>query len=170
MNLFWTSEAKKQNETPGANSASGSLSQVQTLGRSINREILHSCPRILEGKYGECLHNRTHLIRDLISSGNVGLGPIEIIHMSYSNKHEKEEFGEYFYLTGIGASSPSTPVEFLKMLRSNQRISKNISSDIISTYCCFNFFSNLDIRVRYNADVLSKQTQLTVARKLPIRP
>ncbi|CAI4043627.1 hypothetical protein SKDZ_10G1150 [Saccharomyces kudriavzevii ZP591] len=152
MNLFWTSEAKKQNETPGANSASGSLSQVQTLGRSINREILHSCPRILEGKYGECLHNRTHLIRDLISSGNVGLGPIEIIHMSYSNKHEKEEFGEYFYLTGIGASSPSTPVEFLKMLRSNQRISKNISSDIISTYCCFNFFSNLDIRVRYNAD------------------
>ncbi|CAI4061161.1 hypothetical protein N7582_001812 [Saccharomyces uvarum] len=152
MNLFWRSETKKQNEAPGAEYTSGNPLQAQKVGQSINRNIFHSCPRILERKFGECLHHRTHVIRDFISSGHAGLGPVEIVHMSYSNKQEKEEFGEYFYVTGIEVSSPSVPVEFLKLLKSNQRISKNISSDIISTYCCFNFFSNLDIRIRNNAD------------------
>ncbi|CAI1509758.1 hypothetical protein SEUBUCD646_0J01130 [Saccharomyces eubayanus] len=152
MDLFWRSETKKQNEAPGTDYTSGSPLQVQNNGQSINRNIFHGCPRILERKFGECLHHRTHVIRDFVSSGNAGLGPVEIVHMSYSNKQEKEEFGEYFYVTGIEVSSPSIPVEFLKLLKSDQRISKNISSDIISTYCCFNFFSNLDIRIRNNAD------------------
>ncbi|CAI4034325.1 hypothetical protein SMKI_10G1120 [Saccharomyces mikatae IFO 1815] len=152
MNLFWPSETQKPNEAPDGYYTSEDLPSANKAGQFLNQNIFHSCPRILEKKFGECLHNRTHLIKDLICSGNAGLGPIEIVHMSYSNKHDKEEFGEYFYVTGVEVSSPSVPVEFLKALRSNQRISKNISNDIISTYCCFNFFSNLDIRIRYDAD------------------
>ncbi|EJS43138.1 chs6p [Saccharomyces arboricola H-6] len=152
MNLFWTSETKKQDEAPRKDYFSGNQPQLQNFDQCINRKIFHSCPRILERKFGQCLHNRTHLIKDLISSGNVGLGPIEIVHMSYSNKHEKEEFGEYFYVTGIEVSSSSIPIEFLKLLKSSQRVSKNISSEIIFTFCCFNFFNKLDVRIRYDAD------------------
>lgn len=152
MNLFWPSETKKQNEIPGGDYTPGNSPSVQKGYQFLNRDIFKSCPRIMERQFGECLHNRTHLIKDLISSGNVGLGPIEIVHMSYLNKHEKEEFGEYFYVTGIEVSGPAMPVEFLEVLKSSKRISKNISNNIILTYCCFNFFSNLDIRIRYDAD------------------
>ena len=110
-------------------------------------------PRIIEARFGESLGNRASILSDLAGAESLGLGPPDLVHLTRYDKFHKEELGEYFYTTGLDLSSPSTPLELLKLLRADQEETQKGSSDnYVATYCSVNIFSKTDVIIRYNSD------------------
>lgn len=104
-------------------------------------------PRVMERQFGESLGLRTSLLKKLVKQGKLGLGPPDLVHITaYDTYHKDIETGQYFYLTGLDVSNESMAIAFLKLLK------QETSEQVISTYCCTNFFSQVDVRIRFETD------------------
>ncbi|KAL3232494.1 Chitin biosynthesis protein CHS6 [Nakaseomyces bracarensis] len=104
-------------------------------------------PRVMEHQFGESLGLRTTLLKRLVKQGKLGLGPPDLVHITaYDTYHKDIETGQYFYLTGLDVSDESMAIALLKLLKQES------TDQVISTYCCTNFFSQVDIRIRVETD------------------
>lgn len=173
MSFLWGfKNRKRKTENVNANNdiaKNGIIAQKSTLDLILNADsnnrdrghnvlMANEFPRILESSFGESLGFRTGLLAELITTDKIGLGPPDLVHMNLYDKFHKEEVGEYFYINGIDVSSESMPIALLKLLKLNQT-TNNQETDI-STFCSFNIFSKLDIRIRYESDETYQVTAL----------
>lgn len=156
MSFLWGKSKDSQKSKSKLTLANGSvqnLKKTSTNGSTTKLAespyALDEFPRILEQKFGESLGFRNNILSELAMLERPGLGLPDMIHMTLHDSYHDEEIGEYFYITGIDVSSPSMPVAFLKMLKLNQL---NSPQNHIATYCCYNTFSKIDIRIRYETD------------------
>ncbi|KAM3163357.1 Chitin biosynthesis protein CHS6 [Lachancea thermotolerans] len=117
---------------------------VQKLGANLEEN-----PRILEVKFGESFGIRGRLLRTLAEQDLLGIGPPDMAHVTQFDRFHQTETGEYHYLTGLDTSSEATPIAYLNTLKLAGGSSKN--KNRVSTYCCTNVFSNVDIRIRYES-------------------
>ena len=109
-------------------------------------------PRVIEREVGECQGNRTKLLNELASSDNMGIGPADLVHINFTDKSHKTEFGQFFYITGLDIGSKDVPKQFITSLKENIKETLKKDMNVIVTYCCVNMFSNIDIRIRCDVD------------------
>ncbi|CCF55576.1 hypothetical protein KAFR_0A01380 [Kazachstania africana CBS 2517] len=150
MNLLWRSASNKPKERRYSNHEGKNDRKNEDKSTSKTAYVFSEFPRIIERRFGESLGYRTHLLNDLIANDQLGLGPPDLVHTTLYDRFHKEEVGEYFYITGVDVSSCSMPLALLRMLKLGQEQYHEPGN--VSTYCCTNIFSKLDIRIRYELD------------------
>lgn len=160
MNFFWKSSNKK-NPTK-VSMDHGDTKPVKPRSEVPVLQAVSDFPRILEKNFGESLGYRTQLLTKLILSDKLSIGPPDLIHLTLEDKFHGEEVGQYFYITGIDLSNESMAISLLKMLRATEKsYNKNPHVGNVSTYCCMNVFSKLDVRIRFESD--KKETYQVMA-------
>lgn len=162
MSFLWKSRSNVSKSPVAKNSrqngASGFFPEdeivnfQQTKKSNGDQYSLKEFPRIVEHQFGESLGNRTRLLKELVTTEKLRLGPPDMVHVTLFDKFYKEEIGEYFYITGVDLSSESMPLAFLKMLKFDESERQRANESQISTYCCVNLFRQLDIRIRYESE------------------
>lgn len=155
MSFLWGSKKSKKNkhEKVGGSRSPGAipLQRVKTTRKGVPVDY----PRTLEKMHGESLLFRTSLLSELVSAGKSGIGPPDLVHCTEWDKFHDEKIGEFFHITGIDVSSVSMPIAFLKLIKWNdgrKLKSASLKNENISTYCSFNLFQKLDIRLRYESE------------------
>lgn len=152
MSFLWGS-TKSKNKKAAGSLPSGVVPQQRV--KPTRKNVPIDYPRTLEKVHGESLIFRTSLLSELVSTGKSGIGPPDLIHCTELDKFHDEKIGEFFYITGIDASSVSMPIAFLKLIKWNdgkKLKSASLKNDDITTYCTFNIFQKLDIRLRYESE------------------
>jgi len=155
MSFLWgsTKSKKGKNKKAAGSLPSGVVPQQRV--KPTRKNVPIDYPRTLEKVHGESLIFRTSLLSELVSTGKSGIGPPDLIHCTELDKFHDEKIGEFFYITGIDASSVSMPIAFLKLIKWNdgkKLKSASLKNDDITTYCTFNIFQKLDIRLRYESE------------------
>ncbi|CAI4623330.1 CCT_1a_G0034260.mRNA.1.CDS.1 [Saccharomyces cerevisiae] len=155
MSFLWgsTKSKKGKNKKAAGSLPSGVVPQQHV--KPTRKNVPIDYPRTLEKVHGESLIFRTSLLSELVSTGKSGIGPPDLIHCTGLDKFHDEKIGEFFYITGIDASSVSMPIAFLKLIKWNdgkKLKSASLKNDDITTYCTFNIFQKLDIRLRYESE------------------
>ena len=155
MSFLWgsTKSKKVKNKKAAGSLPSGVVPQQRV--KPTRKNVPIDYPRTLEKVHGESLIFRTSLLSELVSTGKSGIGPPDLIHCTELDKFHDEKIGEFFYITGIDASSVSMPIAFLKLIKWNdgkKLKSASLKNDDITTYCTFNIFQKLDIRLRYESE------------------
>lgn len=143
---------KKKKQATISDNSNGNLFKERTkdLFAGKVKHSLKESPRILEAQFGESLGLRTRVLRELVETEKIGIGPPDMVHVTQFDEFHHEEVGEYHYITGIDLSSEIMPIAYLNMLRLNGDLKKKDGK--VSTYCCTNIFSNVDIRIRYESE------------------
>ncbi|BAO39451.1 chitin biosynthesis protein CHS6 [Kluyveromyces marxianus] len=145
MNMLWKSKKKKSTSRPG------SVVLTDQNGGAIfddlpgEKKRMDDNPRIMESQFGESLGLRMSSLRKLLANDTVSLGFPDLVHVAHYDKSRKDEIGEYHYITGIDCSSEAMPIGYLSTLR----LSQNWANETISTFCCYNLFSKLDLRIKF---------------------
>ncbi|KAJ3108962.1 hypothetical protein HDU97_009695 [Phlyctochytrium planicorne] len=109
--------------------------------------VLRGIPEFFESEIGEALIARTESLATFRE-----LGPPDLCHIEKSNpKAAVKETGSYHYVLGTDASSSATLAAYLNSLtyslgNSNPK-TPNPWKIKSGTYCCFNAFSRVDVRV-----------------------
>lgn len=155
MSFLWgsTKSKKGKNKKAAGSLPSGVVPQQRV--KPTRKNVPIDYPRTLEKVHGESLIFRTSLLSELVGTGKSGIGPPDLIHCTELDKFHDEKIGEFFYITGIDASSVSMPIAFLKLIKWNdgkKLKSASLKNDDITTYCTFNIFQKLDIRLRYESE------------------
>ncbi|CAI4045158.1 hypothetical protein SKDZ_11G2330 [Saccharomyces kudriavzevii ZP591] len=155
MSFLWGStRSKKSKDKKAAGSLPPGTTSLQRV-KPARRGVPVDYPRTLEKEHGESLLFRTSLLNELVSAGKSGIGPPDLIHCTELDKFHGEKIGEFFYITGIDASNISMPIAFLKLIKWNdgkKLKSASLKNDNITTYCSFDLFQKLDIRLRYETE------------------
>ena len=74
------------------------------------------------------------------------LGPPDLVHLTkQSIKGSSKQIGVYHHVTGIDASSSASLAAYVNTLSFNP--TDKTQKVISGTYCCYNAFSHLDMRV-----------------------
>ncbi|QEU62536.1 Bch2/Chs6 [Kluyveromyces lactis] len=147
MSLLWGSK-KKQGSRPGSvvlTDQNGSAIFDELPG---SKKQIDDNPRIMETQFGESLGLRTNSLRKMLANETAGLGFPDLVHVAHYDKSRKDEVGEYHYITGIDCSSEAMPIGYLSTLRLRQ----NWASETISTFCCYNLFSKVDLRIKFETE------------------
>ncbi|AET40724.1 Chs6p Ecym_6348 [Eremothecium cymbalariae DBVPG len=166
MVFFWNRKPKKQtrsivSSTSGLASHEGILDMPSSsfppdMRKSTTSSIQH--PRIIESQLGEALTVRSRLLMKLAANDKVDIGPPDLVHVTEFDKYHQVEVGEHHYVTGLDVSSEAMPIAYLNTLRWDQ--SSNCKNEKqIATYCTFNIFSKVDLRIRF---VSEKRFQINV--------
>ncbi|CCK73526.1 Chs6p NDAI_0G05430 [Naumovozyma dairenensis CBS 421] len=161
-------EQKQTNETNQGTMSAVTSIKVQEEPTSVANAKIHyqllDFPRSLEHEYGETLANRVELLKELSSHETLGIGPADLVHITFfDKKSHNDEVGQFFHLTGLDAFDEKTILDFLKMIKSNldNESKRKHTGNYILTYCCVNIFSKFEIRVRLNEDNTSKTSVLS---------
>lgn len=149
MNYLWkTLSSSKDASTRARDKSNVSAPSIENAtvenGSSIYDGNKVEFPRVIEKRFGESLGNRVALLNELYLADQLNIGIPDLIHFTCLDKFHKDEVGEFFNITGLDVSNEVMPVAFLDMLYSS------IDSKIL-TYCCLNFFSGVDVRIRYES-------------------
>ncbi|KAL7422419.1 bud site selection protein [Cryptotrichosporon argae] len=113
-------------------------------------ELFKDLPDFVETEIGESLAART----DTLASFRE-LGPPDLCHVvkSYGTKTAQRDVGSYHYCSGVEASSSASLAAYLNSLQhsledSSAWFGKGSGWRVrTGTYCCFNAFSRVDVRV-----------------------
>ncbi|KAI9202649.1 Chs5p-Arf1p-binding proteins-domain-containing protein [Polychytrium aggregatum] len=116
----------------------------------VDSTVLRGIPEFFESELAECLAARTEALATFRE-----LGPPDLCHVIKTNiKGQQKDIGSYHYVLGVDSSSSATVAAYLNSLMYNIEESqtwfggKHTQWKIKSgTYCCFNAFSRVDIRV-----------------------
>nr|ODN91687.1 ChAPs family protein [Cryptococcus depauperatus CBS 7855]ODN91892.1 ChAPs family protein [Cryptococcus depauperatus CBS 7841] len=116
-------------------------------------ELFKDIPEFVETDIGECLDARTETLGSFRE-----LGPPDLCHvLKVSGKPPTQrEIGSYHYCSGVEASSSASLAAYLNSLQfsvedSQAWFGKGSAWKVRSgTYCCFNAFSRVDMRVEAN--------------------
>ncbi|KAJ3281637.1 hypothetical protein HK104_011356 [Borealophlyctis nickersoniae] len=108
--------------------------------------VLRGVPEFFENELAECLAARTESLATFRE-----LGPPDLCHIVKTNpKAQVKDIGSYHYVLGTDASSSATLAAYLNSLTytigwvAGKPSPWKIKS---GTYCCFNAFSRVDVRV-----------------------
>ncbi|KAI9283477.1 Chs5p-Arf1p-binding proteins-domain-containing protein [Umbelopsis sp. AD052] len=111
-------------------------------------ENLKDIPEFFENSLGESLATRTDQLGAFRE-----LGPPDLCHITKTNlKPGQKEIGSYHYVSGVDASSSASIAAYLNSLTysvddNGAWFGKGEWRIRGATYCCYNAFSRLDIRV-----------------------
>lgn len=171
MNLFWglkKTKSKKDKEPKNE--------QSNTLPSGINgaqetsvppEPFFEELPFCLEKQYGESFTLRSNNMLDLYESDALGLGPPDLVHITASDSyHEDLETGQFLHATGVSVNDPTMAIELMELFNesicmTDSEVKKNIAMKRnIATYCTFNLFAKVDIRIRYDFEEKSHQISL----------
>ncbi|ODN98284.1 ChAPs family protein [Cryptococcus wingfieldii CBS 7118] len=116
-------------------------------------ELFKDIPEFVEADIGECLAARTETLGSFRE-----LGPPDLCHViKVSGKPPTQrDLGSYHYCSGVEASSSASLAAYLNSLQfsiedSQAWFGKGSAWKVRSgTYCCFNAFSRVDMRVEAN--------------------
>lgn len=151
MNFLWRGSSKKNHQESHLEQADAATTTKPRNDIPVLQTV-SDFPRILEQNFGESLGYRSQLLHKLILSDKLSIGPPDLIHLTLEDKFHGEEVGQYFYITGIDLSNESMVISLLKMLRATEKsYNKNPHVANVSTYCCLNVFSKLDVRIRFES-------------------
>ena len=103
---------------------------------------MKTVPEFFENEIGECLASRTDSLATFRE-----LGPPDLCHVIKTNKSALS--GSYHYVLGVDASSSATLAAYLNSLTYliDQSQVKPIWKLKEGTFCSFNAFSRVDVRV-----------------------
>ncbi|KAI8907663.1 Chs5p-Arf1p-binding proteins-domain-containing protein [Powellomyces hirtus] len=108
--------------------------------------VLRGVPEFFESDTGECLTARTESLATFRE-----LGPPDLCHIIKTNpKTQVKDIGSYHYVLGTDASSSATLAAYLNSLTYSMGTvggKPNPWKLRSGTYCCYNAFSRVDIRV-----------------------
>ncbi|KAJ2998551.1 hypothetical protein HDV02_004455 [Globomyces sp. JEL0801] len=108
--------------------------------------VLRGVPEFFETNLGESIAARTESLTTFRE-----LGPPDLCHIRKTNqKSQIKEIGSYHYVMGVDASSSATFSAYLNSLSymlGNVNGKQNPWKITGGTYCCFNAFSRVDLRV-----------------------
>ncbi|CDZ98516.1 Tetratricopeptide repeat-containing domain [Phaffia rhodozyma] len=112
-------------------------------------ELFKDVPEFIEGDIGESIASRTEVLSSFRELG----GP-DLCHvMKSTGKSAQKDVGSYHYCSGVEASSSASLAAYLNSLQFAVEeqaawFSKGPTWKVRSgTYCCFNAFSRVDVRV-----------------------
>ncbi|KAJ3157715.1 hypothetical protein HDU89_000092 [Geranomyces variabilis] len=108
--------------------------------------VLRGVPEFFENEVAECLTARTEALATFRE-----LGPPDLCHIIKTNpKTQVKDIGSYHYVLGTDASSSATLAAYLNSLTYSMGSvggKPNPWKIRSGTYCCYNAFSRVDIRV-----------------------
>jgi hypothetical protein len=113
-------------------------------------ELFKDIPEFVETDIGESLTARTETLASFRE-----LGPPDLCHVvkSYGTKAAQKDIGSYHYISGAEASSSASLAAYLNSLQFHVEetpawFGKGSGWRVRhGTYCCFNAFSRVDVRV-----------------------
>ncbi|KAI9014612.1 Chs5p-Arf1p-binding proteins-domain-containing protein [Gaertneriomyces semiglobifer] len=107
--------------------------------------VLRGIPEFFENELGESLSSRTESLATFRE-----LGPPDLCHIIKTNsKSQAKDIGSYHYVLGTDASSSGPLAAYLNSLTYSlgSGATKSPWKIRCGTYCCFNAFSRVDMRV-----------------------
>ncbi|AAS53459.1 AFR088Wp [Eremothecium gossypii ATCC 10895] len=108
-------------------------------------------PRIIERHFGEAVRARWKLLRKLSGSGQLDVGPPDLVHVTGYDRYHQVQIGEHHYITGLDVSSEAMPIAYMNTLRLGRKHTED-EDDLVCTFCTVNLFSKVDVRIRFESE------------------
>ncbi|AGO13235.1 AaceriAFR088Wp [[Ashbya] aceris (nom. inval.)] len=107
-------------------------------------------PRIIEKHFGEAVRARCRLLQKLCGSGELDVGPPDLVHVTGYDSYHQVEIGEHHYITGLDVSSEAMPIAYMNTLRLGRKAADE--EGLVCTFCTLNLFSQVDVRIRFESE------------------
>jgi len=105
--------------------------------------VAPAVPEITEEVLHECIDARTDSLNSLRE-----LGPPDLVHLLKQNlRNPAKQLGIYHHVTGVDASSSASLAAYINTLTYKEFGQSATTKTIEGTYCCYNAFSRVDMRV-----------------------
>lgn len=105
--------------------------------------VAPAVPEITEEVLHECIDARTDSLNSLRE-----LGPPDLVHLLKQNlRNPQKQLGIYHHVTGVDASSSASLAAYINTLTYKEFGQSATTKTIEGTYCCYNAFSRVDMRV-----------------------
>ncbi|CCH60101.1 hypothetical protein TBLA_0C02970 [Henningerozyma blattae CBS 6284] len=168
MNFFWGSSSKskskdKLSETR-SNPNSSKSGHINKLNNEPSGPFIHQFPYSIERQFGESFTFRSANLLELYETDCLGLGPPDLLHVTATDTFRDDlEIGQFLHINGIILTDEKMAIQVMSLFndsisdpdvvkdkKNNGNNSKLQKDTNIATYCAFNLFAKVDIRIRYD--------------------